>query len=103
MRSIAIRMKLKRVRVNQREHELGLLPPPNQTPACRGLVTFGLPEAGKPAAGWGRGGEGVVRYGNVCMPISRPPPPTPPTRGRGAHLSAPRHGASNTNEAIGAA
>src|SRR5262249_3777952 len=74
MRSIAIRMKLKRVRVNQREHELGLLPPPNQTPACRGLVTFGLPEAGKPAAGWGRGGGAVWQrvHANLATPTPNP-------------------------------
>ena len=34
-------------------------PLPKQTPACRGLVTSNLPEAGEPAAGWGGAGGGL--------------------------------------------
>src|SRR5262249_51266782 len=63
MRSVLIRLQLKRVCVNQREQELGLLPPPL----------------------WGRGGEGGWCGMATCACQSRDPHPQPlPTRGRGA-------------------
>src|SRR4249920_3241799 len=66
-------------------HRIRCAPPPNQTPACRGLVTLSAPEAGKPAAGWGAGGAG----GAVACPRRHPgkylgpPPLTPPHKGEG--------------------
>src|SRR5262249_60724924 len=57
MRSVLIRLQLKRVCVNQREHELGLLPPPL----------------------WGRGGEGGGAvwqrvHANLATPAPSPSP-----------------------------
>src|SRR5215813_8258381 len=67
---------------------LGLLPPPTK-PRPAGVWSLkNLPEAGKPAAGWGRGGEGVVRrdVGGASCEESHDPHRQPlPTRGRGAH------------------
>src|SRR5712692_10252787 len=39
-------------------HKLGLLPPPTKPRPAGVWSLINLPEAGKPAAGWGRGGEG---------------------------------------------
>src|SRR5262249_49470687 len=60
---------------------LGLLPPPAE-PRPAGVRPFLiLPEAGKPAAGWGRGGEG-----GGCFSIRRlasTPTPNPSPQGGG--------------------
>src|SRR5712691_9682095 len=56
-------------------------PPPHQTPACRGLITFELPEAGKPAAGRGRDREGACTKIGAVHPLPNPPPQA----GEGAH------------------
>jgi hypothetical protein len=45
------------VRAYQRR-ALGLLPPPPKPRLAGVWALLDLPEAGKPAAGWGRGGEG---------------------------------------------
>src|SRR5262249_35277952 len=69
--------------------ELGLLPPPNQTPACRGLVTQKFAGSGQARSrlGEGRGGGDAARYYNraTCEGTALPPPQALPTRGRGAH------------------
>src|SRR5262249_31449512 len=60
---------------------------PNQTPARRGLVILYLPEAGKPAAGWGGVGGGGPSLRRDSSITARPPPGSlrspPSTRGGG--------------------
>src|SRR5262245_1099925 len=68
MRSVAIRMKLKRVWVNQREHELGLLPPPL----------------------WGRGGEGGGAVWQRVHANLATPTPNPSPQGGGERTSVRR-------------
>src|SRR5215813_14052480 len=76
---------------------LGLLPPPTK-PRPAGVWSLkNLPEAGKPAAGWGRGGEARCRWCHLRK-IARPPPPTPPHKGEGSTPSMWRQCASSTNE-----
>src|SRR5262245_24315922 len=54
---------------------LGLLPRPTKPRPAGVWSLFDLPEAGKPAAGWGRGGEGVSGHVlSFCVP---PPYPSP--------------------------
>ena len=57
------------------------LPLPN--PGLPGFGHFSLPEAGKPAAGWGRVGEGGDAVTHRRCPTQRPPPLTPPHKGEG--------------------
>src|SRR5262245_47531073 len=50
-------------------------PSPNQTPACRGLVTLRLAGSGQARSRLGRGGEGVSGHVlSFCVP---PPYPSP--------------------------
>src|SRR6516164_10281027 len=54
---------------------LGLLPPPTEPRPAGVRSILILPEAGKPAAGWGRVGEGG--WGHECRllcPLPVPPP-----------------------------
>src|SRR5262249_10080559 len=69
---------------------LGLLPPPPKPRPGGVWALLDLPEAGKPAAGWGRvgGGGGAVRH-NHCLRL-RPPHPTHPHKGEGSRPSLPR-------------
>src|SRR6516165_9412162 len=46
-------------------------------------VSYALAEAGKPAAGWGRGGEGGRRRCARCVRQQLPPPLAPPHKGEG--------------------
>src|SRR5262245_32744535 len=71
-------------------HWLGVLPPPSEPRLAGVRSAQNLPEAGKPAAGWGRVGEGgdaAKRRWRYLRTIALPPPPTPPHKGEG---SAPR-------------
>src|SRR5258708_33589039 len=68
----------------------GLLPPPPKPRPGGVWALLNLSEAGKPAAGWGRGGEGGSAGRNAGASIAPPPPPTPPHKEEGSALSA-RH------------
>src|SRR5262245_58933294 len=62
-------------------NKFGVLPPPTK-PRPAGVWSLRhLPEAGKPAAGWGRVGEGAV-VGEYRHTLG-PPPLTPPHKGEG--------------------
>src|SRR5215469_10707309 len=75
---------------------LGLLPPPTKPQPAGVWSLKNLPEAGKPAAGWGRGGEARCRWCHLRK-IARPPPPTPPHKGEGSTPSMWRQCASKLN------
>src|SRR5260221_11596161 len=70
--------------------KLGLLPPPPKPRPAGVWALLNLPEAGKPAAGWGRGGEGGSSGRNAGASIAPPPPPTPPHKVEGSSVFA-RH------------
>ena len=63
--------------------------PPQPTPACRGLVEFILPEAGKPAAGWGRGWGWGQLLADASRAATTTPLPTLPHKGGGSRLPLP--------------
>src|SRR5260370_37741006 len=68
----------------------GLLPPPPKPRPAGVWALLNLSEAGRPAAGWGVGGDGGMAGRNAAASIAPPPPPNPPHKGGGSALSA-RH------------
>src|SRR5262245_61638494 len=57
---------------------LGLLPRPTKPRPAGVWSLFDLPEAGKPAAGWGRAGEGWCMWQHGCVDLATPTPnPSP--------------------------
>src|SRR5262245_38801696 len=67
-------------------HWLGVLPPPSEPRLAGVRSAQNLPEAGKPAAGWGRVGEGggaATHKWRHLRTTALPPPPTPPHKGEG--------------------
>src|SRR4051794_2263320 len=63
--------------------------PPQPTPGLPGLVKFILPEAGKPAAGWGGVGGGGSSWRKYLAQQQRPPSPALPHKGGGSRPSLP--------------
>src|SRR5215831_4278710 len=58
---------------SNRSNGLGLLPPPTKPRLAGVWSLLVMPEAGKPAAGWGRDGEGERKHESFCHPLPNPP------------------------------
>src|SRR5262249_24655560 len=83
-RTVPTRITVVEGKCSQPRSALGLLPRPTKPRPAGVWSLLSLPEAGKPAAGWRRAGEGGDAVKHWRCLKQRPPPPTPPHKGEGS-------------------